>query len=440
MAENFTAVDPSVSGKSVPDIWERLADGDGAAISLLIEEIRERKTLMKTLFEGTGRMETIITRELSMAKMEPSVCQKKIIAVEGKVSHYFKALEQTETAEKLITAKFLKKFKLKDLVEEEEVDEGCGGSEEKADGNVDEGEAAPSSSSSSSSSSAAVVTVLQDSIALSRQPRLATCWGNRDPNYLDPEEAIFTPVDEVADIQNGGGLEDDVDRAGDTQLDEAAHNSAVKLAAEQVADSQASEYVPLDSQDSSSSDESEEVDWTALSQEFVESDDSPEVKTKKRDKDGAIKVTSLVAKKRLDLEGQEIASADVAPIPAGSSAVGVGAAVASGGGGAAVIDDPRMDPYMPVLSKNGAIPFGMFTVWRQVRMGMNPPADGETCSALREYLLKLGMKPKTKATKSELVVWVKKCWRVWRKYLLWKRSVFKHDPRKLELDDQLRIA
>ena len=43
MAENFTAVDPSVSGKSVPDIWERLADGDGAAISLLIEEIRSGK-------------------------------------------------------------------------------------------------------------------------------------------------------------------------------------------------------------------------------------------------------------------------------------------------------------------------------------------------------------------------------------------------------------
>ena len=39
---------------------------------------------------------------------------------------------------------------------------------------------------------------------------MATCWGNRDPNYLDPEEAIFTPVDEVADIKNGGELEDDV--------------------------------------------------------------------------------------------------------------------------------------------------------------------------------------------------------------------------------------
>ncbi len=258
MAENISAVDPSASGNRVSDIWERLADGDGAAISLLIEEIRERKALMKTLFEGTDRMKTIITRELSMAKMELSVCQKKIIAVEGKVSHYFKALEQTEKAEKLITAKFLKKFKLKDLVEEEEVAEGCGGSEEKADGNVDEGEAAPSSSSSSSS--AAILIISKDSIALNRQPRMSTCWGNRDPNYLDPEEAIFTPVDEVADIQNGGGLEDDVDRAGDTQLDEAAHISAVKLAAEQVADSQASEYVPLDSQDSSSADENEEVD------------------------------------------------------------------------------------------------------------------------------------------------------------------------------------
>jgi len=73
-------------------------------------------------------------------------------------------------------------------------------------------------------------------------------------------------------------------------------------------------------------------------------------------------------------------------------------------------------------------------------MGMNSPADGETCPALQEELVKLGMKPKAKATKSELVVWVENCWRVWRKYLLWKRSVFKNDPRKLELDDQLRIA
>ena len=37
MAEKFTAVDPSGSENRVPDIWERLADGDGAAISLLIE-------------------------------------------------------------------------------------------------------------------------------------------------------------------------------------------------------------------------------------------------------------------------------------------------------------------------------------------------------------------------------------------------------------------
>ena len=65
MAENLTAVDPSVSEKRVPDIWERLADGDGAAISLLIEEIRERKALMKTLYDGTDRMKTIITRELN---------------------------------------------------------------------------------------------------------------------------------------------------------------------------------------------------------------------------------------------------------------------------------------------------------------------------------------------------------------------------------------
>ena len=141
MAEKISAVDPSVAGNRVPDIWERLADGDGAAISLLIEEIRERKALMKTLFEGTDRMKTIITRELSLAKMELSVCQKKISAVEGKVSHYFKALEQTEKATKLITAKFLKKFKLKDLVEEEEAEEACVASEENAaDGNEDEGE------------------------------------------------------------------------------------------------------------------------------------------------------------------------------------------------------------------------------------------------------------------------------------------------------------
>jgi hypothetical protein len=48
---------------------------------------------MKTLFEGTDRMKTIITRELSLAKMELSVCQKKMTAVEGKVAHFFKALE-----------------------------------------------------------------------------------------------------------------------------------------------------------------------------------------------------------------------------------------------------------------------------------------------------------------------------------------------------------
>jgi len=310
MAEKISAVDPSVSENRVPDIWERLADGDGAAISLLIEEIRERKALMKTLFEGTDRMKTIITRELNLAKMELSICQKKMVLVEGKVSHFFKALEQTEKAEKLITAKFLKKFKLKDLVEEDEgEDTGAANEEKAADGNEDEGEAA-SSSSSSSSSSAAAAAVSKDSIALNRQPRMATCWGNRDPNFLDSEEAIFTPVDELADIQNGGGMEDDVDRAGDTQLDEAAQNSAMKLAAEQVADSQASEYVPPDSQDSSSSDDSEDVDWQALSQEFVESDDSPDVKSKKRDKDGVIKITSMAAKKRLDLEGPESTGAD----------------------------------------------------------------------------------------------------------------------------------
>ena len=49
---------------------------------------------------------------------------------------------------------------------------------------------------------------------------------------MDSGEAIFTPVDEIADIQNGGKMDDDVDRAEDSQLDEAAHNSALKLAAE----------------------------------------------------------------------------------------------------------------------------------------------------------------------------------------------------------------
>ena len=77
------------------------------------------------------------------------------------------------------------------------------------------------------------------------------------------------------------------------------------------------------------------MDWTALSQEFVESDDSPEVKPKKRDEDGEIEVTSMVAKKRLDLEDPELGCADVAPIPAGLSAVDGGAAVAGGGGGLA---------------------------------------------------------------------------------------------------------
>ncbi len=65
MAEKLSAVDPSVSENRVPDIWERLADGDGAAISLLIEEVKERKALMKTLFDGTQRMKTIITRDLN---------------------------------------------------------------------------------------------------------------------------------------------------------------------------------------------------------------------------------------------------------------------------------------------------------------------------------------------------------------------------------------
>ena len=168
MAENFTAVDPSGSENRVPDIWERLVDGDGAAISLLIEEIKERKALMKTLFEGTQRMKTIITRDLNLAKLELEICQGKMMSVENKVANFFKALEQTENAEKLITTKFLKKFKLKDLVEEEE-EEGAAPDGNAAVADQDGGEAA------SSSSSSVPVAVLANSIALNRQPRMATC-------------------------------------------------------------------------------------------------------------------------------------------------------------------------------------------------------------------------------------------------------------------------
>jgi hypothetical protein len=86
-------------------------------------------------------------------------------------------------------------------------------------------------------------------------------------------------------------------------LDVAAHNSAVKLAAEQLVDSQASEWKPDGSPESSSSEDTEEgVDWEALSQEFEDSDDTPEVKPKKRYTDGEIKVTSMAAKKRLELK------------------------------------------------------------------------------------------------------------------------------------------
>jgi len=120
MAEKMSAVDPSTSENRVPDIWERLADGDGAAISLLIEEIKERKALMKTWFDGTQRMKTVITRDLNLAILELEICQKKMMSVEGKVANFFKALEQTENAEKLITTNFLKTFKLKDWMEEEE--------------------------------------------------------------------------------------------------------------------------------------------------------------------------------------------------------------------------------------------------------------------------------------------------------------------------------
>ncbi len=73
----MSAVDPSTSENRVPDIWECLADGDGAAISLLIEEIKERKALMKTLFDGTQRMKTIITRVLNLAKLELEIRQEK---------------------------------------------------------------------------------------------------------------------------------------------------------------------------------------------------------------------------------------------------------------------------------------------------------------------------------------------------------------------------
>ena len=83
--------------------------------------------------------------------------------------------------------------------------------------------------------------------------------------------------------------------------------------------------MPPDSQDSSSSgDESEDVDWEALSQEFVESDDSPEVRSKKRDKDGVIKITSMAAKKRLDLEGPESTGADPNSRPGAKIVPGAG--------------------------------------------------------------------------------------------------------------------
>jgi len=129
---------------------------------------------MKTLFDGTQRMKTIITRDLNLAKLELDVCQKKMMSVEGKVANFFKALEQTENAEKLITTKFLKKFKLKDLVEEEEEEEGAAPDGNAADSDQDGGEAA----SSSPSSLFVPVAVLAESIALNRQPRMATCWGN----------------------------------------------------------------------------------------------------------------------------------------------------------------------------------------------------------------------------------------------------------------------
>jgi len=222
---------------------------------------------------------------------------------------------------------------------------------------------------------------------------------------------------------------DDVDREGDSQLDLAAHNSAVKLAAEQLVDSQASEWKPDSSQDSSSSEDTEEgVDFEALSQEFEDSEESPDANPKKRDKDGSIKVSSMAAKKRLELEDKENVGGISALHPPGAGPT----AKSTGGGGPAangpldqVIDDPRKDPNMPHVSNNGAIAIGMFTLWRQVRMGANPPADNETCHALREELIKHGMKPKAKASKPELVVWVKTCWRVWRRCLIWRRGVIR---------------
>ena len=63
---------------------------------------------MKTLFEGTQRMKTIITRDLNLAKLELDICQKKMMSVDSKVSNFFKALEHTEKAEKLITTKYVK--------------------------------------------------------------------------------------------------------------------------------------------------------------------------------------------------------------------------------------------------------------------------------------------------------------------------------------------
>jgi hypothetical protein len=181
----------------------------------------------------------------------------------------------------------------------------------------------------------------------------------------------------------------------------------------------------------------------ALSQEFEDSEESPDVKPKKRDKDGEIKITSMAAKKRIELEDKEIGGAISGRHPPHAGPAGE---FAGGGGPAAkvpqdkVIGDPRKDPNMPQVSNNGAIAIGMFTLWRQVRMGANPPAENETCQALREELVKHGLRPKAKATKPELVIWVKTCWRVWRRYLLWRRGLFADDPRKLEMDDQLRIA
>lgn len=74
--------------------------------------------------------------------------------IDGNVAHFFKALEQTERAEKFITEKFLKKLKLKNLVEEDEKEQG---ETTDADADQDEVEGASSSSSSSSSSGPVVV-------------------------------------------------------------------------------------------------------------------------------------------------------------------------------------------------------------------------------------------------------------------------------------------